>query len=99
VHGVKLHHLHVLKKTKLERRFKNNEFPLLTMEDYFHRAAVFLRHLDPQIVVHRTHGLAPHPEELVGPEWSLWKIHPVEEFKKWMHQRGWRQGDLALPRP
>ena len=95
VHGVKLHHLHVLKKTKLEKRFNKGEFPLLSMEDYFHRAAVFLRHLDPGIVVHRTHGLAPHPEELVGPDWSLQKIYPVEEFKKWMHARGWRQGDLA----
>lgn len=95
VHGVKLHHLHVLKKTKLERRYKNGEFPLLTMEQYFETAALFLRHLSPCIVVHRTHGLAPHPEELIGPEWSLWKIHPVEEFKKWMHARGWRQGDLA----
>jgi radical SAM protein (TIGR01212 family) len=94
VHGVKLHHLHVMRKTKLERRFKNGEFPLMTMEDYFHKAAVFLRHLAPEIVVHRTHGLAPHPEELVGPEWSSQKIYPVDEFKKWMHAKGWRQGDL-----
>ncbi|RZA05405.1 MAG: TIGR01212 family radical SAM protein [Proteobacteria bacterium] len=97
VHGVKIHHLHVLKKTKLERRFKNNEFPLLSMEEYFRMIAVFLRHLDPKIVVHRTHGLAPHPEELVGPDWSLQKIHPVEEFKKWMNLNGWRQGDLFQP--
>jgi radical SAM protein (TIGR01212 family) len=95
VHGVKLHHLHVLKKTKLEKRYKAGEFALLGMEEYFEKAALFLRHLGPGIVVHRTHGLAPHPEELVGPEWSLWKIHPVEELKKWMRARGWRQGDLS----
>ncbi len=97
VQGVKLHHLHVLKKTKLERKFKAGEFPLLEMEEYFARAAVFLRHLDPGIVVHRTHGLAPHPEELVGPAWSAQKIHPVEQFKRWMQERGWRQGDLVHP--
>lgn len=95
VHGVKLHHLHVLKKTKLEKRFRSGDFPLLSLEQYFERAALFLRHLDPQIVIHRTHGLAPHPEELVGPAWSAQKIYPVEEFKKWMRERGWRQGDLA----
>jgi len=95
VHGVKLHHLHVLKKTKLEKRYKNGEFPFLTMEDYFEKAALFLRHLDPKIVIHRTHGLAPHPEELVGPDWSSMKIYPVDEFKKWMVARQWRQGDLA----
>lgn len=95
VHGVKLHHLHVLKKTKLERRYKAGEFRFLGMEEYFERAALFLRHLDPHIVIHRTHGLAPHPEELVGPDWSLLKIHPVEQFKRWMHERGWKQGDLV----
>lgn len=97
VHGVKLHHLHILKKTKLERSFKAGNFALLSMEDYFERAALFLRHLDPNIVIHRTHGLAPHPEELVGPAWSAQKIHPVEEFKKWMRARGWKQGDLTQP--
>lgn len=96
VHGVKLHHLHVLKKTKLERRFKAGDFPLLTLEDYFAKAALFLRHLDKNIVIHRTHGLAPHPEELIGPAWSSQKLQPVELFKTWMRERGWRQGDLAF---
>lgn len=95
VHGVKLHHLHVLKKTKLEKRLKTGDFGLMTLEDYFERAALFLRHLDANIVIHRTHGLAPHPEELVGPAWSSQKIHPVELFKLWMNERGWRQGDLS----
>lgn len=95
VHGVKLHHLHVLKKTKLEKRLKSGDFPLMSLEDYFERAGLFLRHLDRKIVIHRTHGLAPHPEELVGPAWSAQKLHPVEEFKRWMRERGWRQGDLA----
>jgi radical SAM protein (TIGR01212 family) len=94
VNGVKLHHLHILKKTKLEKKYAKGEFPFLGMEEYFEKAAVFLRHLDPKIVIHRTHGLAPHPEELVGPEWSLWKIHPAEQFKKWMNEKGWKQGDL-----
>lgn len=94
VHGVKLHHLHVLKKTKLERRFKNGEFPLLTMEEYFAKVAIFLRHLDPKIVIHRFHGLAPHPEELIGPDWTLQKLYPVEQFVKFMQQNGWQQGDL-----
>lgn len=95
VHGVKLHHLHILKKTKLERRYKSGEFQFLGMEEYFEKAALLLRHLNPNIVIHRTHGLAPHPEELLGPDWSAQKIYPVDEFKKWMLARGWRQGDLA----
>ncbi|MGZ3693306.1 MAG: TIGR01212 family radical SAM protein [Bdellovibrionota bacterium] len=94
VHGVKLHHLHILKKTKLERRFKSGEFALLSMEEYAAKASLFLRHLDEKIVIHRTHGLAPHPEELVGPEWSTQKIHPVEQLKRSMREHNWQQGDL-----
>jgi len=94
VHGVKLHHLHILKKTKLEKRYKAGEFAFLGMEEYFEKAALLLRHLNRNIVIHRTHGLAPHPEELLGPDWSAQKIYPVDEFKKWMQARGWSQGDL-----
>lgn len=95
VHGVKLHHLHVLKKTKLEVRYKKGEFALLSLDDYVQKAALFLRHLDPKIAIHRTHGLAPHPEELVGPDWSTWKLRPKQALEEFMHANGWKQGDLV----
>jgi uncharacterized protein len=95
VHGVKLHHLHILKKTKLEARLKKGEFSLLSEEDYFNAAAEFLRHLNPSIVIHRFHGLAPHQNELVGPAWTSDKFGPADRFKSWMEVKGWRQGDSA----
>jgi len=94
VHGVKVHHLHVLRRTKLEKKFRNGEFPLPELAEYLERIALFLRHLHPRIAVHRVHGTAPHPEELVGPAWSMWRAHPVEKLKVLMLARGWRQGDL-----
>lgn len=94
VHGVKLHHLHVLKKTKLASRYKKGEFTTLSLEEYFDRASLFLRHLDPKIVIHRTHGLAPHPEELISPEWSSMKLFPVQQLKEKMLKNNWHQGDL-----
>ena len=94
VHGVKLHQLHVFKKTKLEKVHKKGEFEFITMENYFQRVALFLRHLHPDTVIHRIHGHAPHPEELVGPEWSSMKIYPAEQFRTWMAAQGWKQGDL-----
>ncbi len=98
VHGVKLHHLHVLKNTKLEKLYKREEFQLLEMEPYLERVAIFLRHLDPGIAIHRVHGTAPHFDELVGPEWTKWRARPNDYLKKMMRERGWRQGDL-LRRP
>lgn len=93
VHGVKLHHLHVLRRTKLEKRFAKGEFTLLDMEPYLERVAVFLRHLSPKIAIHRVHGTAPHFDELVGPEWTKWRARPHERLKQMMIERGWRQGD------
>jgi len=97
IHGVKIHHLHILKKTKLAARYQKNEFSLLEMDDYLERVANFIRHLSPEIIIHRTHGLAPHPEELIGPAWSMWKAHPAEKLKVMMRDRGWKQGDLLTP--
>lgn len=94
VDGVKVHHLHVMKKTKLERRYEKEGIPFLTMPEYFEIAGTFLRYLDPKTVIHRVHGHAPHPEELVGPHWTAWKVHPADEFKKYMTAKGWKQGDL-----
>ena len=94
VHGVKVHHLHVLKRTKLAKRYSNGEFSLPEMHEYLEKIALFLRHLKPEIAIHRIHGTAPHFDELIGPEWTKLRAHPAEQLKVLMTKRGWRQGDL-----
>ena len=64
------------------------------MDEYAKKAALFLRHLAPDIAIHRTHGLAPHPEELVGPDWTLWKLRPKQILEELMQANQWQQGDL-----
>lgn len=94
VHGVKLHNLHLLTKTKLARLYAKEKFPLFGMEEYMERTLHFLRFLDPDIVVHRTHGVASHVEELVAPDWSRLKVRPAQYLRDLMLERGVRQGDL-----
>lgn len=94
VHGVKLHNLHILTKTKLARLYAKEQFPLWSMEEYMEKTAHFLRHLNPAIVVHRTHGVAPRPEELVAPAWSAQKVRPASYLREIMTAKGWQQGDL-----
>lgn len=93
VDGVKIHHLHVLAKTKLAAELKRRPFPVPTLEDYQRIVALFLRHLDPRIVIHRTHATAPRGEEIIAPEWSYMRAYPSQRLRLWMLEQGWRQGD------
>lgn len=92
VHGVKIHQLMVLKDTILAERFKNNPFPLLSMDEYNQMAMAFLENLDPSIHVERTHALSSHPAELVGPSWSAQRFEPMNALQKMMRDRGSHQG-------
>lgn len=94
VHGVKIHNLHVLKRTKLARRFSEEKFFLYGMEEFMERMAFFIRHLDPKIVIHRTHGVASHPEDLIAPDWSIMKARPAQYLRDLMIEKKWQQGDL-----
>lgn len=94
VTGVKIHHLHILTKTKLAAQFRKDPFPLPTLEEYQEKVALYLRHLDPRIVVHRTHATAPRGDELVGPDWSHMRAYPSQRLRMAMQERGWQQGDL-----
>ncbi len=93
VQGVKIHNLHVLKRTKLAAMFKKNTFPIPTLEEYVAVVSHFLRHLDPEIIVHRIHGTPPKRDELIAPEWSKLRAYPAQQLQVFMKQHDFRQGD------
>jgi radical SAM protein (TIGR01212 family) len=95
VHGVKIHQLMILGETTLARRYALAPWPLLSVEHYNRMAAAFLDHLDPRIHVERTHALASHYDELVGPSWSKERFRPLNELKRLMSEQGSFQGRLA----
>jgi radical SAM protein (TIGR01212 family) len=69
VDNVKLHNLHVLKGTGLEKLYRQGDFIPLNLGDYADRVILFLQHLPPRIAVHRLAAIAPQWDELVAPEW------------------------------
>lgn len=93
VHGVKIHNLHVLKRTKLAATYKKNPFPIPKLEEYVVMISHFLRHLNPEIIVHRIHGTAPKRDELIAPEWSNLRAYPAQQLQVFMERKGFRQGD------
>ncbi len=94
VHGVKIHNLHILKRTKLASVYKKKPFPLPALPDYVELISHFLQHLDPQIVVHRIHGTAPSKNELIAPEWSNMRAYPAQQLQRFMLENSIQQGDL-----
>ena len=94
VDGVKIHHLHILKKTKLAIKLKKDPFPLLSLKEYGKKVLLYLRNLEPTIAIHRIHATASRGEDLLGPSWSNMRAYPSQYLKELMQKENYYQGDL-----
>jgi radical SAM protein (TIGR01212 family) len=94
VSNVKLHNLHVLRRTPLEEDYNKGLFTPVDQETYFHRCQVFLQHLDPRIAVHRVAALSNKPGELVAPAWTGFKMKTYQDFLSHMRTHQASQGQL-----
>jgi radical SAM protein (TIGR01212 family) len=70
IDGVKLHNLHVIKNTQLERFYRLGQVPLFSRDEYVDLMIDFVERLDPEMVVHRLSGEAQRAIT-VAPEWSV----------------------------
>lgn len=91
---VKIHSLFIIKNTKLEKMYKNNEFNICSKEDYQKNVILFLRHINKDIAIQRIVGRAPK-EDSVFCNWdtSWWMIR--DEIIKYMNENNILQGDLS----
>ncbi|HWO43470.1 MAG TPA: TIGR01212 family radical SAM protein [Candidatus Eisenbacteria bacterium] len=89
--GVKLHNLHVIKNTVLERIYNAGGFALQSQSDYVALVVDFLELLDPKIVVHRLTG-ETYREITVAPQWSINKIGVVNAIQHALAERDTWQG-------
>ena len=71
--AVKLQMLHVIKGTRLEKMYQNNEFKLLNRDEYIDIIVKQLELLPPQTVIERITGDG-NKSKLVAPLWSADKI-------------------------
>lgn len=95
IDGIKIHMLHVIKNSPLGKLYKENPFSLLTLEEYVNIVVEQLRHLPPNIVIHRITGDADK-NELIAPEWTLKKFVVMNEIDKLMRKENYYQGDLYV---
>jgi radical SAM protein (TIGR01212 family) len=70
VDAVKIHNLHVVRQTPLEKTYRAGEVRMLEREEYVQVVCDFLERLPPKMVIQRLSGDAP-PDYLVAPRWCL----------------------------
>ncbi|MBE6148548.1 MAG: TIGR01212 family radical SAM protein [Firmicutes bacterium] len=91
IDGVKIHMLHVLKDTSLEKLYNNTNFHILTKEEYIDIVIDQLELLDEKIVIERITG-DPIIEDLITPTWLTKKFILLNDIDKEMVKRNTYQG-------
>lgn len=96
IQGIKIHLLHIMKKTALGHLYLKEAFKILSLEEYVDIVADQLEILDPNIIIHRLTGDSP-PDLLIEPKWSLKKFVVMNEIDKEMRRRDSYQGQKYNP--
>lgn len=91
IQGVKIHMLHVIQNTALEKLFKKENFHILTRDEYVNIVCDQLELLRSDIVINRITG-DPDPNELIEPTWLVKKFCVLNEIDKEMARRDSYQG-------
>ena len=91
IQGIKIHMLHIIKDTALEKLFKKEDFHILTREEYVDIVCDQLELLNENIVINRITG-DPKADELVEPSWLIKKFGVLNEIDKEMAKRNTYQG-------
>lgn len=75
VQGVKIHLLHLLRKTPMVKQYEQGLLRLLSREEYIKLVVDTLEILPPEMIVHRVTGDGPR-DLLIGPLWSRnkWEV-------------------------
>ena len=75
IKGIKLHLLHLMENTPMEKLYKQGKLKFLEQDEYIDIICTAITMLPPNMVIHRLTGDAPR-ELLIGPMWSLkkWEV-------------------------
>ena len=91
IQGIKLHLLHLMTNTRMQRDYHEGRLKLLSQEEYVSIICDQLEIIPKDIVIHRITGDAPR-DMLIGPMWSLNKWEVLNAIDKEMERRDSWQG-------
>ena len=92
----KVHNLHIVKNTPLERMYKENPFPLFGFGEYIDFIVEFLERLSPGMVVERMFTDTPQ-QLLIAPDWGKSHIQVMQAIEAELEKRDTFQGRLYVP--
>ena len=88
---VKLHHLHLVKGTRLAEDYARRPFPLFSLEGWIQLVCDVLENLEPRIVIQRLFGWT-YEEFLVAPKWSASRAEIQSMVQRELERRDSWQG-------
>ena len=94
IQGIKLHLLHLMTNTRMEKDYLAGRLRLLTQHEYTQLICDQLEIIPPEIIIHRLTGDAPR-DTIIGPMWSLKKWEVLNGFDTELRKRGTYQGIYA----
>lgn len=93
VQGIKIHLLHLMRKTPMVKQYEAGLLRFLEQEEYIGLIADTLEFLPPEMIVHRLTGDAPR-DLLIGPLWSRRKWEVLNGIDAELKRRNTWQGKL-----
>lgn len=91
IQGIKLHLLHLMKKTRMVKDYREGRLKFLSQADYTRLICDQLEMIPAEIIIHRLTGDAPR-DSLIGPAWSLKKWEVLNGIDEELKRRQTFQG-------
>ncbi|MBP2000502.1 radical SAM protein (TIGR01212 family) [Paenibacillus shirakamiensis] len=91
VQGIKIHLLHLMRKTPMVKQYEAGLLRFLEQDEYIKLIVDTLEFLPPEMIVHRLTGDAPR-DLLIGPLWSLKKWEVLNTIDDELKKRDTWQG-------
>ncbi|RMF58905.1 MAG: TIGR01212 family radical SAM protein [Calditrichaeota bacterium] len=94
IDSLKVHHLHIVKKTVLAVEYQRNPFPVFGYREYIDLVIEFLQRLRSTIMIQRLVG-ETHPRHLLAPIWGVRANKVQKDIELEMIRRNVWQGKKA----
>ncbi|MCF6138354.1 TIGR01212 family radical SAM protein [Pseudalkalibacillus berkeleyi] len=96
VQGIKIHLLHLLKKTPMVKQYEKGLVEFLDFDTYIQLVCDQLEIIPPDMMIHRLTGDGP-ADLLIGPMWSLNKWNVLNSIEAELERRDSYQGKYYEP--